>query len=364
MLPLSSTWIRHLGVTAALAAAAVLASPAGAAVKKDDDVLIMLDGAQRVVVVASEEYTGLRTKDGETIPWEQVVTVTYGDHPEFTQAMDALRAGNVEGALGGFEAVAQSTKRQVVKQNALFQRARALQTIGRPAEAADAYGELVRAFPRSRYLYEAGEGLVDCLLAGGDGAEAQVSSFCSQASAALDGGFKAESGLLRGRVLAAQAKWEEARGAYDDARVAQGARESMVQRGTLGVAQCLQALNKRSEAENLYRSLVGSSAPSHVLAGAWNGLADFTKQDARKNTDADRMLDALYQYLRGVVQYAPQAGEATIEYERALAGAGECFKYLAELTSNKELKGEYLARSRQRYEQLAKECPGSALIPR
>jgi hypothetical protein len=134
----------------------------------------------------------------------------------------------------------------------------------------------------------------------------------------------------------------------------------------LGQARCAVALNRKSEAEAMYRKLVGEDAPNLILAGAWNGLADLLKEEARKGKDGkgdqEKVLDALYAYLRGVVQYAPVPGESTDEYERALAGSRDCFKFMSDLETKQELKKLYKDRSVERGEVLKKEYPNSPYV--
>jgi hypothetical protein len=84
--------------------------------------------------------------------------------------------------------------------------------------------------------------------------------------------------------------------------------------------------------------------------------------EGREKRDAGVLMDALYMYLRGVVQYGPSAGESTYEYERALAGAAECFNNLSQVESNKELKARYARNRDERRAQLQKEFPNSPFL--
>lgn len=359
------TALRSLALLPLLIVIPLATQPAQALSKtKKDDVVRLLDGGEELGVIQSEDYDGLRIKDGTLIPWDRVHSVEYSDQPAFNEAMASLRAGNLNGAIEQLDAVAKDTKRKIVKQAAVYQKARALQGLGRFDDALAAYDEMLKTFPKSRYLFEAGEGVLESALAKGDPAAAVqiVESYCSEASRNLDGGFRAESGLLRGRALMEQGRLDEAREAFEDARSAKDVAESVNRRGDLGVAQCLQASGKRSDAETLYKQLTTAQAPSFVLAGAWNGLGDFTKEEAKGKKDRDRMVDALYQYLRGVVQYTPLPGTSTIEHERALAGAAECFKFMAELSTDQNQKIYYLTAARARYDHLANDYPNSPLL--
>jgi len=49
------------------------------------------------------------------------------------------------------------------------------------------------------------------------------------------------------------------------------------------------------------------------VSGAWNGLADLTFAEGSKDKNADVIMNALFMYLRGVVEYGPAPGEPTGE---------------------------------------------------
>src|SRR5688572_7398815 len=193
------TALRSLTLLPFLVVLPLATAPAHALSKtKKDDVVRLTDGGEELGVIQSEDYDGLRIKDGTLIPWDRVQSVEYSDQPAFNEAMNNIRAGNLSGAIEQLDAVAKDTKRKIVKQAAVYQKARALQGLGRFDEALAAYDEMIKAFPKSRYLFEAGEGVLESALAKGDPAAAVqiVETYCSEASRNLDGGFRAESGLL------------------------------------------------------------------------------------------------------------------------------------------------------------------------
>jgi hypothetical protein len=81
-----------------------------------------------------------------------------------------------------------------------------------------------------------------------------------------------------------------------------------------------------------------------------------------KARDADQITEALYAYLRGVVQYVPAVGEPQDQYERALAGSARCFKHLAELETNKDRKTYYESQFTNQAERLRKLFPNSKYL--
>src|SRR5439155_23769983 len=156
-----------------------------------------------------------------------------------------------------------------------------------------------------------------------------------------------------------QQKYPEAQAAYGVAEKAQGVSQGVVQQARLGEARCLVAMNKKTEAEAIFNKLKTEDAPNQVLAGAWNRLGDLQLDRARKGSavDSDKLLDALFCYLRGVVQYAPLPGESTGEYKRAMRGSAEVFRFISQNEKNADRKRLYQQRMQERLDQLKKEFP-------
>ena len=336
------------------------------ALAQDKDTIQLKDGKTETGKIKSEDYSGLvlEGKGGRTIQWSEIVPngVTYSGSAEFTSAKENLDNGKFDDALPKLEELKGDTKlRAVIKQNVLYFIPVILQRQGKFDEAIAGYKELVLAFPKSRYLMEVGEGLVNSFLAKGKdyaGASKALDELADAAlKAGVEAGFSAGVNVLRGRLFEEQGKISEASGAYSVAEKASGVSKAIVQQSQLGQARTLVALKKPTEAETLYRKLVGEDAPNAVLAGAWNGIGDLLKDEARTKRDSEKMLDALFAYLRGVVQYAPLPGEPTTEYKRAMQGSAECFKLISDLEQNADRKRLYAERARERTEQLKKEFP-------
>jgi hypothetical protein len=101
------------------------------------------------------------------------------------------------------------------------------------------------------------------------------------------------------------------------------------------------------------------------MAGAWNGLGDLMLDEGRKGAggkpDPDKITDALYCYLRGVVQYIPLPGESSAEYERAMFYSAKCFDYLGQLAAP-AAKAAYVQNMNTRMDQLRKLYPNSEYL--
>ncbi|HET6202826.1 MAG TPA: tetratricopeptide repeat protein [Planctomycetota bacterium] len=344
--------------------------PLPAAQPEVKDSVFLKDGKSESGRIQSEEYGALTLAAAKgppkKIPWDSVRSVQYGGSAPFSKASDAFSAGQVEEALPQLEGLRQDAKlRPVLRQQVLYFWALAQQRLGKVDEALAGYQALLKEFPKSRFLRAVGENLVAGHLAKKDaaGGERAVDQFLADALAAgVDSGFLNELRVLKARLLEGQEKYAEAMASYSILAGAGGVSAAAVQEATLGQARCLQKQGKATDAEPLYRKLLGEDAPNFVLAGAWNGLSDILSKQAKDKRDAEALRDALFGYLRAVIQYGPLAGETTIEYERGLAGAAKCFRFLSELETNADRKKLYLDRARERLSQLKREFPGSPFL--
>lgn len=348
---------------ACTAAAAFAFSPAPLAQDKEKDTVQLREGKPESGKIESETYAGV-TLGTKLIPWSNVQSINYAEGTDYTAAMQSLSSGKLQEALGEFEAIKSAAKvRPVLRQHALFEIAQLQQRLGadNPDEAIAAYRELLTAFPEGRYLRAAGDGLVACLVAKKDmaGATAALDKIGEGAKGVE--AFKPELAVMRGQLLEVSKKTAEAKAAYDSAASAPGA---VGQEAQIGLARCLGLDGKAADAESAARKLTTADAPNYILAGAWNAIGDVWSEQGRSSKDTEALLSALFCYMRGVVQYAPLPGEPSIEFERALAGSGRAFKYLAQLQQNPTRKKEYEASSRARLDQLKRDYPSSLFLER
>ncbi len=355
--------------TSSFAALCFVLTLAASVSAQDKDTVQFKDGKSDTGRIKSEDFGALtlEAKGGaRAIEWSTIVPngIVYSGSPEFTSAKDSLDGGKFEDALTKFEELKADTKlRPVLRQTVLFYIASIHQRQGNCDAAIADYKALAEAFPKSRYLMDIGEGLVSCHIAKKDAAgyaaatKALDELSAAALSAGVENGFGSGINVLKGRLLEEQGKVAEAKAAYSVAEKASGVPLAVAQQARLGQARCLVLLKNKAEAETLYRKLVAEDAPNPVLAGAWNGIGDLMKDEAYEKKDAEKMLDAVYAYMRGVVQYAPVPGESANEYKRSLQGSANCFKLLGDLESNAERKKLNQERARERSEQFKKEFP-------
>ena len=331
------------------------------------DVVFLRNGTTESGSVLEETLAGLELDPAEgarkTIPWDSVTAVQYGDAPdEFVNGQAALDAGNMELALESYQFVlSEEELRPVIQQQALFYKAYAELRLGVDG-AGTTYAELLEGFPEGRFVRAAGENLIDLHLVGGDAAGARAA--LDQIRKGLQGveNGPAVADLLEANLIAAsgdQAKAGELFGAVESAA---GSDAALAQEARLGRARMLLAGGQRAEAEPILRALVAESESVRVQSGAWNALGEALAADGLARKEAEPILDALYAYLRTVVQYKPLPGESTVEYERALAGAEQCFQHLSELEQNAEKKEVLRGLQRQRLAQLQSEFPNSRFL--
>ncbi len=363
-------------VVTCFAATALVATSAPVSASTQDkpdnkDTLTLKSGATESGRIKSEDYGGLvlESKGDKTIAWADIVpgSIHYTNASGYDSAKDAFDAGKLEDALKGFEELT-AEKRAVIKQHALYYSAFIQQRMGKVDEALAGYKELLTAFPKSRYLYDVGENIVAAYQAKKDSASAtkaldQLSTDALTAGA--DPGFSSAINVLKGRVLEDQKKYAEAQAAYVVAEKATGVSPAVVQQAILGQARCAVALNDKPKAEGLFRKVTTTESSAPILAGAWNGLGDLLLEEGRKGAggkaDPDKITDALYCYLRGVVLYVPLPGESSAEYERAIFFSAKCFDYLGQLAPA-TAKAAYTTNMNQRMDQLRKLYPNSIYL--
>ena len=321
--------------------------------------------------IESEDYQSVAiksTKDKRTNrhKWDDVVDVTYGNAGDYVHALNLVNGGNFAQAVTKLTQLAASDKlRKELKQHVLFQLGAAQQRAGNLKEAVAAYLDLVKAFPQNAHLRAAAKGIVDCRVALGDAA-AGVTDLEAVVKAGKDAGvddlYLGTFDVFVARLLEVQKKVVEARLKYEAVAANRGISPVLIAEARLGMARCSQAEGQPQKATEIYNQLIDQDLGNEVLAGAWNGKADLAREEGAKQKSAEKLLDSLYMYLRGVVEYAPAPGEGTGEYERALAGAAAVFKSLGELESDAQKKKTYLDRSRERLNQLKKEFPNSPYL--
>jgi len=353
---------RRARATAVLLFAALLAPYAAA---QDRDTVNFKDGKSETGQIRTEEFSGLTINPARgaarTIAWDEIASIQYAGSPEYTSARESLEGGRFEEARTHLEGLlADPRLRPVIKQNGLFLMAGVQQRLGDVDGAIKTYKDLVAAFPKSRWLMQIGEGLVACHVAKKDVAGATKALEDLQ-TAAIAGGventFTSGINVLKGRVQEEQGNHSGAAANYGLAEKATGVPSSIVHEARLGVGRCYVAMNRKPDAEAIFRALTRENASSTVLAGAWNGLADLMLEEARKGQDPEKFLDPLLAYMRGVVQYAPAPGEPTQEYKRSMKGTAEVFLFISQLEKNPDRKRVYADRARERQAQYQKEFP-------
>lgn len=355
--------------------ALALVASANALPQDNKDSITLKSGTTETGKIKSEDYAGvvIDAKGEKTIAWTDIAAdgIVYATAPLYQSAKEQFAGNKFEDALKAFEDVAaEKNVRPILKQHALYHTAYILQRQGKYDEALEGFKALLKEFPKSRYLNEVGENYANLFLAKKDSANgAKVLEQLSNdaLTAGVDASFSAAVNVQKGRLLEDQGKFAEAQAAFTVAEKAQGVTASVAAQAVLGQGRCALALGDKTKAEGLFRKVATGEASGPVLAGAWNGLGDLLLEEGKgtgpgKKPDADKILDALYCYLRGVVQYSPLPGESTAEHERSLAFSAQCFEFLSQLDPKPEAKAANKARAEARRAQLARDYPNSPYL--
>ena len=297
------------------------------------------------------------------LSWDTVVDVTYGNNVEYNQAINLIAGGNVGAAIPKLQALVDgSSLRKELKPLVMFQLGAAMQRTGKFAEAAAMQREVAKQFPKTHYLLNAAQSIVDCHVALGDaaGGTAAIDELVTAAAAGgVDQNYLSAFDYFRGRLLEEQKNLAGAKSKYQAVAAGRTGSAAMTAMARMRIARCEQAEGQVEPARNAYKALVELDVANEVLAGAWNGLADLAFDEGAKAKHMEKLTNALFMYLRGVVEYGPAPGESSGEHERALAGASQTFKLLGELETDEVKKKQHVERSKQRLAQLKKEFPNS-----
>ncbi|NOT32326.1 MAG: tetratricopeptide repeat protein [Planctomycetes bacterium] len=356
---------------AGIALAFGLALALGATPLAQNDRVVLKNGKDKQVRIKTEDldgvwYTASGGAGNTVIRWSEIDSIQYGGAAGYDSALEALSAGRIADAAGQLETLAADAElRPVLRQSVLFHLGVANAQLGKSDAALARYAEVLSGFPKSRYTLPVGSSLLSLYLAKNDvtgAARALEPVLAAAKDAGSDAPLQAALGILRGRLLEAQKKFDEAVSVYEGTVRNAKAEPDMVAAAKLGMARCAHARGQANDAEQRYRELSKIDAPNAILAGAWNGLGDLALEQATAKRDSDGLRIALLSYLRGVVLYVPGQGEPSDELERALAGAARSAKAIGELEANAERKQVYLERSRQHRGQLASKYPGSRFL--
>jgi tetratricopeptide (TPR) repeat protein len=352
-----------------LLAAAILAFASGST--GDEDVVVLRDGSTKMGKVQAAEAAGLTLligKKTEAQPWSAIASVQYGNARDFDAARKALDDGKRDEGIAGLEKLAADKKlRAPLRQEVLFELARACQTKGDADKALATWRDLLKSHANGRYLVSGGYWLVLGLLARNDpgGALRAIDELTTDARAGnADATQITALDLLRGRALESQKKFPDAQSAYERVAAAKDMPADLVAMAQLGAARAVQGAGKKDDAVKRYRDLLAKRPPPLVSAGAWNGIGDLALEAATPKKDVDGLQEALLAYLHGVVIDTPSAAEPPEELERALAGTVKAMQLLAEVEPNKERKAALVDRIARRREEFKKQFPTSTLLPK
>lgn len=322
------------------------------------DKIVSKDGKERTAKIASEDYDGLKLSvegGSTTMPWKDVDSIRYGNAAKYHEALDSFASESPSQTLPLLEALAADDKlRPVLRHGVLYHLGLTYRRLGTDDKAITSLEQVLKDFPKTRYLLPIGANLLSLYASKGD---------AGGAAKALEPTLKNATGapfdFLRGRLLEEQKKYPEAEREFQKVATGAGSDADLALTAKLALARCAQRAGRTKEAQDKYRDIVAKDAPNEVLSGAWNGLGELALAEGTSKRATEELRYALFAFLRGVVLYVPERGGTTEEYERALSGAAKAFRAMGELESDATRKKQFLARAQQRQQQLEAEFPRS-----
>jgi len=329
--------------------------------RAQQDKIVQKDGKERSAKIQSEDYDGLKLSiegGSMTMPWEDVDSIKYANAGKYQEAIESFASESPTQTLPKLEELAADDKlRPVLRNGVLFHLGLTYKRLGNDDKAIATLEQVLKDFPKSRYLLSIGANLLSLYTSKGDP---------TGAVKALDPTLKSASGpqfdFLKARLLEEQKKYPDAERSYQSVSTAAAGDPDLVAAAKLGLARCAQRAGNVKEAQDKYKAITVMDAPNDVLSGAWNGLGELALEKGTKERAPEELRYALFAFLRGVVLYVPERGGTTDEYERALAGSAKAFKAVGELENDATKKKQFLARAQQRSEQLKQEFPRSRYI--
>jgi len=274
----------------------------------------------------------LRVEGTSTFARERVREVVYDDgRPvEYSLGREAASEGRHADAARLFAAALEAPHHELLEQYILLHLARAEERTGRVEEARAALRRLAEKGGRTRFLFEAMDGLSRL------GAEVPA--------AAPDSGLtETQRLLLRAAIQARRGRHDSALGLFGRAGRRAASGTFLARRAELGAAGCLVKLGRGAEAAmRLRRFLI--VCDDEFRAEAYVLLGDALAADA---DGPDDWREAAYAYLRVAVHYP---GDPATEVP-AFAGAARCFG---------RVPGGGAARAKRLEEHLAKRYPSAA----
>lgn len=306
----------HVGWALALGA---LFAPSVAA-----DTIVYVDGRRPTtqVTVIDETLTEVtyrqaRIKQPQTIAADKVAEVKYSEPPPaYTEAMALYDAGSYDMAVPLFQLAANDADRQKgLQAQCIYMAAECMRLGGSPKKAVDAFSDLEKAHPKSRYVAAA---ILSKGMAQAQGGDANSARKSFQALKDFTGRWPLES-ELQVQILDEGKNPAAALDVYK--RLAASAERdypSVANQARLRVGRVLIAQKKFSEARNFFQAVVDERTPTtsrEVIAGAFNGLGAAIWNDP-KSSKAD-CRDALFHHLRVIVSYDDVFGEQPEAYYSA-----------------------------------------------
>ncbi len=334
-----------------------------------NDTITLKDNSTKQGTVQEWDYRGVKVAVGgsgtTTIKADDVLGVEFAAAPkDFKEGKDDLAGGKFDEAVAKFQALIDNAKaRAAIRQESHWYKAQALKGSGKNDESVAAMKAMIAdgQFPSSHYLEQIHDLVPTMLAQAGKGAEAItfIEGEESRINKLPESGGLLE-GLKLGRARAYLASNDLAKAKSEATALAAttGARasEAKVMLGTIALAE-----KNPTEAEKLFRDALKVVTRSRERAACYNGLGAVLQQRGKETSKPDLLREALLNYLRTALMFAPAPGEPTGEHENGLYNAANCFQLLGDVSSDKDVQKRNYGRAVEMYRRFVAEYPQSPL---
>jgi tetratricopeptide (TPR) repeat protein len=294
--------------------------------------------------VVKYRLTAIRGGGVQTQDMNNVKRVVYGESdPSYTRAADMMASGDWEGALDLFER-AKSSRVSWVPQYAMWNIVRIHEALGDPDSALAAIDELIKEFPKTKYLVQAHEKAALILL-GKNAAQARArfSQIRRIPGVPDETARSVDYWLIYIKEVEARSPSgvESVKREYERLlEQVEGKSPTVAMRCRLGIGRCLLKLEKADEALSYFQNIVAKEKDPDILAGAYVGVGE--AYFAMK-----KWVEARRAFLRVCVLW-----EESEFHAQALCRAGNCF-----LLAREE---GYKERARYELTECIRRYPGSS----
>jgi len=329
------------------------------------DTLHLQSGESKQGTIQEWDYRGLKLSVGggtSTVKNQDVINVDFGGAPkDWKEGVDDAQNGKLADAVAKLQAALDNKKlRAPLRQEAHWWKAQALAGDQKFDEAVAALKAMLEEFPTTHRLEDVHAAMAEYLVKGGKGADAItfVDGEESRVNKLPESGSILEGlKLIRARALLDSGQGAKAKAEAQALASTTGPRasEAKVLMGLIS----LKADNNPTEAEKQFRDALKVVTKPSLRAACYNGIGEVLQKRGKESNKPDLIREALLNYLRTALQFPPTPGESTGAHEDGLYNAALCFKYLGDLSQDKDVAKRNNGRAAELFRRFVNDYPQS-----